>query len=526
MKVQLKNKITVFFAFLVAIFTSLLTADILFSIFSESFVVPKNPEALIFVLAISTAFIVNKNRQLSVFVLTFFTIIQFAQFCHIKYFGTLISPAALYLMMREVSDVVEESVSVFWNYICILPVVVLPYIALYKLAHNKYTLKYKCHSSITVCIFLFAISLPLFIAENRSPNANLFSLENSVRAIIGYTEVVAGNHKFKSYMPYSVEKIRDINEPTTIVYILGESTNVDHMSLFGYSEDTTPELKKLAQNRNFYCTIGIAGGVVTMSSSKFMCNAIREPDNVKETALDTVNLFRLAKLNGFKTFYISAKRSDMISSVGGMPYMDVVITREQYLSQFSNKRDSLLLELVNEQEFSDKNFIVIHQRCIHAPYTKTVPQSFVPSKKFSGNKNDTINKYDDAMLYNDSVIAGLFDIFNKFKGKFYIFFASDHNELMGKNGKWGHGLLDPETAKIPVLVQSNDDAFMNEIRKIFAITHYDICCKVANLLGFKIINPNEERDIYYINGVDFTGRCGYIKFRKDYKNKKIEYFTD
>ena len=517
-------KYLTFISSVILIAILLITPDILFSIINKSFVIANNPEALIFIILASLLFVTNTNKTFSIFLLSFFSIIQTAQFCNIKYFGTLISPPALYLMTQEISDVIDEAVSVFWNYIYIFPLVALPYFAIYKVAHSKRLIKHKFGSLITI----LTLAIMIFLTEKQSPNATIFSLENSIRTITGYIEVTTKDQHFKTYKPYSVHKffMPRVKMPKTIVYILGESTNTDHMSLFGYTEDTTPKLRKLAKNDNFYYTTGIAGGIVTISSCKFMCNAIREPDNVKESSLDTVNLFKIAKSYGFKTFYISAQKSDLLSSIGGTPYIDIMITREQYPTQFSKKRDSFLFELIEKQEFTNRNFIVIHQRCIHSPYTKTVPKFFVPSKKFSSNKNNTINEYDNAILYNDTVIAGLFNIFNKFDGTFYIFWASDHNELTGQNGLWGHGHLDPETAKIPILIQSNDANFMKHVKEIFAITHYDICCIIADLMGHKIVNPNEEKDIYYINGVDFLGRCGYIKFRKDHKNKKIEYFTN
>ncbi len=524
------NKYVSFCGFIFAISVLLIFPDILFSLFSDSFAISKNIGSLDFIVVLSIVFLINKSKKFAIILSIFFSIIQFAQFCNIKYFGTLLSPSSIYLMTKEVSDVFEEATYIFWNYIYLLLMVALPFYGIFKISFSRFAKKYKCKSVYTFSIFLLAVVLPLLYYGDYVPNAIKFSLENSVRTVIGYVDIITKNQNFKNYKPYSVEKIKNITESTTIVYILGESTNYDHMSLFGYKEETTPQLKKLAQSPNFYYKKGIAGAITTIASCKFMLNAIKEPDNVKEASLDTTNLFRIAKQNGFKTFYISAQKADLLASIGGVPYIDVLITREQYPTQFSNKRDSFLFEILKEQKFAEKNFVVIHQRCIHSPYTKTIPKSFIASQKFVSDKNQTINEYNAAIFYNDSIISGLFNVFNKRKEKYYIFFASDHNELMGKNGLWGHGNLNPETAKIPVLIQSNDLLFLQKIKSIFAITHYDICIAIANLLGFEIKNPNknndEEKDIYYINGVDYIGRCGFIKFRKDYKNKKIEYLTD
>lgn len=213
--------------------------------------------------------------------------------------------------------------------------------------------------------------------------------------------------------------------------------------------------------------------------------------------------------------------------------MDVMVTKGLYPAQFSKKRDLFLLELLPQLELTKKNFIVLHQRCIHSPYTKAVPADFKFSRNFSGNPDHKVNEYDNAVLFNDYIISRIFNKFNKIKnGRYYIIFASDHNELTGKDGIWGHGMLNKDVAQIPVLVQSNDASFMQKIKSIFKITHYDLCCAIADILGYKISNPNDatvndsDSDIYYINGVDYLGRCGYIKFRKDYKNKRIEYLEE
>ena len=130
------------------------------------------------------------------------------------------------------------------------------------------------------------------------------------------------------------------------------------------------------------------------------------------------------------------------------------------------------------------------------------------------------------MLYNDSFLSRVFNRFNKQKqGKFYIVFASDHNELHGEYGVHGHGILIPQVADIPVIVQSNDKKFMSNFKKIFKPTHYEIAMEIAKLLGFEIKNPNQKENVFYINGLDYDGRGGYIELTKDLEKKTVSYVT-
>jgi hypothetical protein len=97
---------------------------------------------------------------------------------------------------------------------------------------------------------------------------------------------------------------------------------------------------------------------------------------------------------------------------------------------------------------------------------------------------------------------------------------------MGDHGIWGHAILDHRVADVPIMIQSNDKKFMNKVKKIFKPTHYEIVKSVASILGYEINNPNEKENVFYINGVDFNGRCGYIRFKKDMENSRIEYFKE
>jgi glucan phosphoethanolaminetransferase (alkaline phosphatase superfamily) len=331
----------------------------------------------------------------------------------------------------------------------------------------------------------------------------------------------------KAYIPYEVSNINEsFKEPISIVYIIGESVNYTHMSLFGYDRDTTPLLKKLSNSQNVYYTTGISGGISTVASCKFMMNVLREADNAVQASKDTTNLFKLAKSKGFKTFYLSNQTEHLLSSISGVNYIDVVKTKDSNPIRSSELMDDYLIEMAASQKFTDRNFIVFHQRCIHTPYSKAFRKNFKSKVRFNESKNLMIDEYDNAMLYNDHVISDIFNYFNeRLKGKFYIIWTSDHNELMGENNLFGHGhgYLLPQTANVPVIIQSNDVKFMNKVKSIFMPTHYEIAESIANILGYEIKNPNNEGNVFYISGVDFNGKCGYIEYKKDLLNKKIEY---
>ncbi|MDR2075272.1 MAG: sulfatase-like hydrolase/transferase [Holosporales bacterium] len=433
-------------------------------------------------------------------------------------------------MTSEMEDVLLEVGNVFLNYIYIIPTVIIPFLLILYCA-GKQRRKAAFGTVILFSVFmsvgirLYAISAPRF-----TPNEFRFTIDNSIKTFFGYWIILLKNYQVKGYKKYEIIDLKtNIPEKINIVYIIGESVNYKHMSLFGYERNTTPNLRNLAKESNFLYTQGISSAIATLPACKFIANAICEPDNVIQTSMDTTNLFKLAKQKGFKTFYISSQSDHLLSAIGGISYIDIIVTKDSNTLKCNELMDEYLFEILSLQKFEDRNFIILHQRCIHSPYTKTFGKDYKNGNAFKGSNNKIVDEYDNAMLYNDYLIYRMFNFFNKQKeGKFYIIWASDHNELMGENGLYGHGhgYLLPETADIPIVIQSNDLDFLGRIRDLFRPTHYEIAKHIAGLLGYEVKNPNEEKDVFYISGVDYNGKCGYIRLRKDPVAQKVKYSED
>lgn len=485
----------------------------------------------LFILPIAVSLLLSKNNKFTAGILIFFGLLQIMQFVHMTYFGTTLSSFALYLFVAQFSDVFSEASEVWYRYIYVIAFVVIPFFLIYFFNKKLYKYRYKTAFSYFVfSVFMIIISYKTLTPDRERkymPNPLRLTINNSLRVVLGYLDILLCNKRpvIDKYKPYHIVDKGEVTKPKTIVYIIGESMNYNHMSLFGFKEKTTPKLEELSKDKTFYYTKGISSSIATLSACKFIMNTIYEPDNMRQGSIYETNLFKLAKMHGFKTFYISHQSDNIFSSVGTNEDIDVIIVRNSERSNFIKYSDEYLVSLINKQEYSDKNFIIIHQWCVHSPYTCYSKDYKNPKKFFRPDQDQRISDYNDFMYYNDGIIADIFNFFNKWKGNYYIIWASDHNELFGENGVWGHGKLLPECADIPVMVQSNDTEFLNKFKEIFRPTHYEIGKMIMEQLGYILENPNEEKDIFYIDGVDATGICGYIKFQKDLKNKKINILT-
>lgn len=502
--------------------------DILFSFFNEAFKTSHDLKCTALIVPLALGLALNKYKWFSIFIISLLCILQIMQFCHIGYFGTQMSPYSLHLMTGELEDVIEETLSIYKNFLYIIPIVTIPFISIFYVSHHLTKCKKSFLGTLIMLIVLGCIGTRLYRSPTPrfTPNEVRFTIDNSIKAFFGYWIIHLKKYSIKEYKPYEIIEKNTPTGPINVVYIIGESVNHKHMSIFGYPRKTTPFLKELSLEPNFYYTQAIAGSISTVSSCKFLTNVICEADNVIQTALDTTNLFKLAKAHGFKTFYISSQTEHLLSSIGGIGYIDTISTKDTNPLRANELMDEYILETLDSQMLGDKNFIVLHQRCIHTPYTKTFSKNYKNKSRFRGSKKQIIDEYDNAMVYNDYLISKMFHKFNKQKnGKFYIIWTSDHNELMGEKGLFGHGhgYLIPETAEVPLLIQSNDSSFLESIKQIFKPTHYELAKNIALILGFEVKNPNEENDTFYISGIDYNGKCGYIRLIKNLENKTISY---
>lgn len=78
-------------------------------------------------------------------------------------------------------------------------------------------------------------------------------------------------------------------------------------------------------------------------------------------------------------------------------------------------------------------------------------------------------------------------------------------KMFAGNGLWGHNHLDMENYKVPFIYCGigADPGFTGKMKALGVATHYDLGNYLAELFGFEIINPEQEKGVYYLNGVGF-----------------------
>ncbi len=378
-KFNLRNTIITISATLILACLFMLS-DYLYQFVNSSFVCSDKLNIFKLLIPLCFGLIINKSKFFPVFCIVFLFFLQMIQFAHISYFGSQLSPYDFYQFFDEYQDVFQEARNVYFKYWKTVLIVIIPFMLMIPILKFK---SFKSHFGIVILFATFGgIYYSNCFIRNSTANEYRFTIDNTLKSFSCFLDLSFRGYNPKSYKPYVIAKTSLNNEPIFIVYILGESANYRHMSLFGYERNTTPDLFKLSRESNFYYTKGIAGGINTKSSLKFMMNVIGEPDNTQLSYSDTTNLFKLAKENGFKTFYISDQLEGLISIISGKKYIDEIRTASRD-KNFDIYTDQYIITVLNQQTFSKHNFIVLHQRCVHTPYSKVFSKDFLNRRQFS-----------------------------------------------------------------------------------------------------------------------------------------------
>ena len=226
-------------------------------------------------------------------------------------------------------------------------------------------------------------------------------------------------------------------QPSTLVLVIGESTNRQRMSLYGYDRETTPELDKLRDQLQVFnnvvtprpYTIEALQQVLTFADQ-------RHP----EKWLTTPTLVSVMKQAGYKTYWITnqqtmTKRNTMLTTFSKQADEQVYLNnnREQNARQYDG--DVLAPFSKALAEDAPRKFIVVHLLGTHMSYQYRYPPEFERFTDRSGapaHLSDaqlpTYNAYDNAVLYNDFVVSSLIKEFAATDPNGFLLYLSDHGE--------------------------------------------------------------------------------------------------
>ena len=354
--------------------------------------------------------------------------------------------------------------------------------------NKKLHLKYKMHKYLKLLLIILLILDISMIYKYK---------ENIITDIFWQTNAYIEEYqKFNTEREHRKLNLTTANTTSSGIYVLviGESQSKKHMSIYGYDRETTPWLNTKLNDPNFILfnnayschthTVQVLTYALTAKNQYNNLNLSTSPsliEAVESAGYETVWLSNQAQYGAWDTptsaIASDANQQDWINHNLGET------TR-------TNCYDLKLTDSLSKIQLSDKMLIVIHLMGNHGVYSERYPSDF---NKYT-SKN-TINEYDNSILYNDFVVQNIYDKVRKlpnFKGLIYF---SDHADDVDNDLGHDASNFTPEMTYIPFYMYFSDD---------YLATHSE---KIANLKAHK--------NAYFTNDLIFNTVLGILDIKID-----------
>lgn len=263
-------------------------------------------------------------------------------------------------------------------------------------------------------------------------------------------------------------KLGDVNAKQTYVLVIGESTNRQRMSLYGYPRATTPHLSAMGNDlfafndviTSIPYTVEALSQILTFSDQQ-------HPEKTFEPA----NILSMMKQAGFTTYWISnqqtiSSRNTILTAFSQLADKQVYLNNNRL--QSSSQLDSIVFDAYRSalNDAAEKKLIIVHLMGTHLRYDHRYSSDYA---KFSGEpvthlaldteQQRIYNDYDNAVLYNDYIVSSLLESFqtNADYGAF-VYFSDHGEEVFDKREFYGRDSYNPSSDiyTVPLLVWGSD----------------------------------------------------------------------
>lgn len=268
-----------------------------------------------------------------------------------------------------------------------------------------------------------------------------------------------------------------------VIFVLGESTDRNHMQLYGYRLPTTPNLllrHERGEIFRFNDTIACANHTSLAMSRIF---TFAEKSDPKDDWFFKANIFDIVRRAGYRTVWLSNQ-----SPIGLWGNFDKYFSARCDESFFvesegeitlNRQIDGVLLPILDEflaKTSATKNFWLIHLYGTHGEYIERYPADFA---KFSASDEEKpveswrkgTAEYDNAVLYNDFIVN---EIIRRFEDKnAVLIYISDHGEEVydGRDFAW-HSVEEEGNVhmiEIPAIVWTSEKFRKSYPEKVFSL---------------------------------------------------------
>lgn len=275
----------------------------------------------------------------------------------------------------------------------------------------------------------------------------------------------------------NMSKLLLSHKPEAGVYVLviGESQNRAHMQAYNYHRATTPWLDSMKNDKNMLLfTKAYSCHTHTVPTLLYALTAKNQYNNI--AVKNAVSVLEVAEAAGFETVWLSnqvkySAWDTPVTSIASEANQQKWINSTLGESTNTDYFDGKLIEELEKVKITDKMLIVMHLMGNHGSYEQRYPKAF---EKYDGK--NTIDKYDNSIIYNDYVMSQVYKRARKipnFKGLVY---CSDHADAIDKNLSHDAAQFDFDMTHIPLYIYLSDSYIQNNSAKYKSLEKQKTSC--------------------------------------------------
>ncbi|MGE0562504.1 MAG: sulfatase-like hydrolase/transferase [Flavobacteriales bacterium] len=379
---------------------------------------------------------------------------------------------------------------------------------------------------------LVVIIVVVFIYINK----NHFKKHLLYQAYDGYKKYKEEQLKYNDFLYGKAKEGRKfdaksnnlVHEKETYVLVIGESTTRSHLQLYNYARATNPNLTKIKHELVVFedvisphtHTIPCLEKMLTLSNYEHYDRKYEGTliDIMKEAGFETYWISNQIPVGIYETLITSiAKSSDNVFFTNLGEEREQKSLDEKILPHFAK---------VLSNTSVNKKFIILHLLGTHVQYENRYPKKFnvfndAPQAIYASEEIfKTINHYDNAVLYNDFIMAEIINTLKEqTKGeKTSLIYLSDHGEDVFETVDMpGHSesISSRPMYQIPFIFWSNNANQLSSLKDYKSRKYMsdDLLFTITDMANVSFNGNELERSIINVN---YQERVRKIKDGKDY----------
>ena len=348
---------------------------------------------------------------------------------------------------------------------------------------------------------------------------------NAVRVATDAWQVSKRITKFEANSKERIRQISSLQDTDvhtgneSFALVIGETHVRNHMHAYGYERNTTPYLDKAIKNGSVLLALNSFSGAAQTDTALRM--SLTEKSQYNDVSIENAaTLVEMAHHGGYKVVWISnQQKSDLIGIVAETADECIWLnkkTNDTYLRQKNGAYDEhILTALKKRKKPEQKTLYVIHLLGSHAQYDCRYPDSFKQWDESAGiNKRtgNSVNSYDNSVLYNDYILNRLQHILLSDLGVSAMLYFSDHGEELQNYFCHGEDFFVSKYKESPYISDIVKIPFLLAVTPTFQLNHPAV---------IKAWKKNEQK--YFTNDMIYDTVLGLLNIRCQHYNSRQDF---